>query len=340
MEERNALVEKLIAAAQPKDLTPRYLEILGDYIMDAITKEEKKEHTVLTKNRMVTVNKRETSFEGLASKFENGEDGIYNLITEDKNILFTPKISITQADIEEVPGLRELRECIDEIEEQAKQATGKKKYLLKKQVIEMRRDQYVLKNAYRAPMAPIASPRGINKITLDERQWVDENGEPQSEGLITFFNPKHISAILCNYNALKISVQGKFQSDFYYLMEAFDDLMRKALAPYPLYMDLAKYKIDGKPNLEIQELLNKKHGIKHSIEYISSLWRNKIPKLISEYAKEEFLIWYYTEQEPGKWKKCSRCGQIKLAHNRFFSKNNTSKDGWYSICKECRNKKK
>jgi hypothetical protein len=189
-------------------------------------------------------------------------------------------------------------------------------------------------------MAPIASPRGINKITLDERQWVDENGEPQSEGLITFFNPKHISAILCNYNALKISVQGKFQSDFYYLMEAFDDLMRKALAPYPLYMDLTKYKIDGKPNLEIQELLNKKHGIKHSIEYISSLWRNKIPKLISEYAKEEFLIWHYTEQEPGKWKKCSRCGQIKLAHNRFFSKNNTSKDGWYSICKECRNKKK
>lgn len=189
-------------------------------------------------------------------------------------------------------------------------------------------------------MAPIASPRGINKIALDEHQWVDENGEPQSDGLITFFNPKHISAILCNYNALKISVQGKFQSDFYYLMEAFDELMMKALAPYPLYMDLVKYKIDGKPNLEIQELLNKKHGIRHSIEYISSLWRNKIPKIISEYAKEEFLIWYYTEQEPGKWKKCSRCGQIKLAHNRFFSKNNTAKDGWYSICKTCRNKKK
>lgn len=45
---------------------------------------------------MVTINKRETSFEGLISKFENGEDGIYNLITEDKNIIFTPKISITE----------------------------------------------------------------------------------------------------------------------------------------------------------------------------------------------------------------------------------------------------
>jgi hypothetical protein len=44
---------------------------------------------------MITVNKRETSFEGLAEKFENGEDGIYNLMTNDKNMIFTPKVSIT-----------------------------------------------------------------------------------------------------------------------------------------------------------------------------------------------------------------------------------------------------
>jgi len=37
---------------------------------------------------MTTVNKRETSFEGLISQFENGEDGIYNLISNNKNIIF------------------------------------------------------------------------------------------------------------------------------------------------------------------------------------------------------------------------------------------------------------
>jgi len=41
----------------------------------------------------------------------------------------------------------------------------------------------------------------------------------------------------------------------------------------------------------------------------------------------------------GNYKKCSRCGQIKLAHNKYFSKNKTSKDGFYSICKACRNAK-
>jgi hypothetical protein len=48
-------------------------------------KQEKKEHKLLTENRMATVNKRETSFEGLVSQLENGEDGIYGMISNDKN---------------------------------------------------------------------------------------------------------------------------------------------------------------------------------------------------------------------------------------------------------------
>nr|DAG21848.1 MAG TPA: hypothetical protein [Caudoviricetes sp.] len=51
-------------------------------------KQEKKEKNVLTDNRLATVNKREMSFEGLVSQLENGEDGIYNLITENKNTIF------------------------------------------------------------------------------------------------------------------------------------------------------------------------------------------------------------------------------------------------------------
>ena len=62
----------------------------------AMTPEEKKKKEILTDNRMVTVNKRETSYQGLVSKFENGEDGIYNLIINDKNVLLTPKVSITE----------------------------------------------------------------------------------------------------------------------------------------------------------------------------------------------------------------------------------------------------
>jgi hypothetical protein len=85
---------------------------------------------------------------------ENGENGIYNFMTGgDKDILFVPKISITEKDEEEIPGLKDLRNEIKKIEEAQKTAHGKRKYLLTKQIIEMRRDQYVLKMLFRQPIA-------------------------------------------------------------------------------------------------------------------------------------------------------------------------------------------
>ena len=340
-QERNELVKKIIDETPPEQLTNRYLEILADYIIFAMDKEERKKKKILTDNRMVTVNKRETSFEGLVGKLENGEDGIYNMIANDKNIIFTPKVSITQKDIDEISALRDLRSAIDRVEQEEKKAVGKKKFLLKKQLIEMRQDQYVIKNSYRQPMYCMNAIKSFSKIDFNENITINEKGEVQSDGLITLFNPKHVSALLCNYSKLKEDCWGRFSSDSYYLMEDLDNLVERTLKEkYPLYYDLLIYKIDGKQNVEIQELLNRDHGIKHSLEYISSLWRNKIPKLLAEQAQEDYLVWYYTIKEKGKWKRCSRCGQIKLAHNRFFSKNKTSRDGYYSICKECRNKKK
>lgn len=340
-EERNELVKKIIDETPPEQLTNKYLEILSDYIIFAMDKEERKQKKILTDNRMVTVNKRETSFQGLAGQLENGEDGIYNMIANDKNIIFTPKICITQKDVDEIPALKNLKKAIEIVEKQEKAATGKRKFMLKKQLIEMRQDQYVIKNSYRQPMYFTNAIKSFSKTNFDEKIEITKDGEVKSDGLVSFFNSKHISALLCNYSKLKEDSWGKFWTDSYFLMEDLDALIERTLKDdYPLYYDLLIYKIDGKQNIEIQALLNEKHGIKHSVEYISSLWRNKIPKLLAEKAQEEYIVWYYTNQEYGKWKKCSRCRQIKLADNRFFSKNKTSKDGFYSICKCCRNKKK
>lgn len=339
-EERNELVKKIIDNTPSEQLTPKYLEILSDYIIFAMDKQERKQKQILTDNHMVTVNKRETSFEGLVGRLENGEDGIYNMIANDKNIIFTPKFQITQQDIAEIPELKQLVDAIAEVEKAEKKAVGKKKFLLKKQLIAMRQDQYVIRSAYKPPIYCMNAIKSFSKIDFDENVSISGNDEIEDNSLVSFFNPKHISALLCNYSRLKEDAWGKFYSDSYFLMEDLDILIEKTLRDsYPMYYDLLIYKIDGKQNLEIQSLLNQKHNVKHSVEYISSLWRNKIPKLLSEQAQEDYLIWYYTTQKKGKWKKCSRCGEIKLAHNKFFSKNKTSKDHFYSICKCCRNKK-
>lgn len=340
VEERKALVEKITKTAPSSSLTPKYLDILANYILDiAVSKEEKKQRYITTDNRQVTIDKRETSYEELVSKFENGEDGVYNLINNDKNMYLTPKLEITEEDIAEIPGLKELRESIEKIEALAKEATGKRKYLLKKQAIEMRQQQYILKKAWRPAHTARNAGGTFSSIEIDDEVHFDENGEPTSNSIVTFFKPEHISAILCNYENLKEGLKHKYHNDFHYLMRDFDKLMAEALEPYPAYKTLVEAKIEGLQNIDVQKILIEKHGVHHTPEYISSLWRNKIPKILSEKAKEDYLIWHYTEVERGTWKRCSRCGEVKLAHNRFFSKNSTSKDGYYSICKCCRNSK-
>jgi hypothetical protein len=74
-------------------------------------------------------------------------------------------------------------------------------------------------------------------------------------------------------------------------MQDLDVLVEKTLRKdYPLYYKLLIYKIDGKSNVEIQELLKDEFDTTYTVEYLSSLWRNKIPKMIAEKAKENYLI--------------------------------------------------
>lgn len=335
-EERNELVKEILK--ETPEPNEKYLEILADYLVLCMEKQEKKQKQILTENRMTTVNKRETSYEGLVSQLENGEDGIYNLINESKTTIFQPKVTITKKDLEDIPSLRQLREAINIWEIKLKQAKGRDAYIIKKALIEMRKDQYVIKNAYRKPIVfnkinrSNCASKLIEDFTLDENNYIIPSG-------VSLCDPKVCSLILCNYSQLKQDGWGRFENDLWYLMESFDKIISEALEEYPMYEEIVKCKIDGMQNIEIQTILKQKYNITHSLEYISSLWRKKIPNLIASKAEDLELDWYYLNKEKGKYKRCSRCGQIKLAHNKYFSKNKTSKDGWYSICKECRNKK-
>ena len=139
-EERNELVKKILAEME-EEPSEKYLEILADYLVLAMEKKERKERKLLTENRLATIRKRETSLEGLIAQFENGEDGFYNLIAEsDKNALFKPKISITKKDLEEIPELVQLRDAIKLWEEKFKTAEGRDRYIIKKAIIDLRKD--------------------------------------------------------------------------------------------------------------------------------------------------------------------------------------------------------
>lgn len=341
-EERMEFVKELLNKFPEKTKSQTFINNLSDYVINGISKQEKKEKKILTDNRLVTINKRETSFEGVIEKLEF-DDCIYSMIDENKQTILTPSYTITKKDIEEIPLLQQLVEEIKKVEELSRHAIGIKKYSFNKWLIEMRRDQYIIKDGYKKPQKfkkITHSPLDIETKKTDEHIFISENGRVTSDEDISLFNPQHVSLLLHYYSRLKEQAWGHFENELWYLMEDLDNLVEKALPEnQPMLYDILIMKIDGLTNIEINEEIYKNYGKKYTNEYLSSLWRKKIPKLVAEAAEQDYLEWYYTVIEKGNWKKCSRCGQIKLAHNFYFSKNKSSKDGFYSICKCCRNAK-
>lgn len=138
--ERINHVQKILSSGAP--VSKSFLEYAADYILfmreGGQTKSEKNaEHPMQTANRATTVSKRETSLEQIVLSLENGEDGLYALINNDKNQLLDRKEKIEESQYEKNPLLTEKRKQIESLTAQFKETPkGKKRYLLKKQIIE------------------------------------------------------------------------------------------------------------------------------------------------------------------------------------------------------------
>ena len=110
----------------------------------------------------------------------------------------------------------------------------------------MRKDQYVIKNAYRKPIVPNKLTRSTHVIMLPDEtsSFDDEDGYPIPKG-VSLLDPVVCSAILCNYSRLKEDSYDRFEGDLYYLMLDFDEIADKALKEYPLYEKIVECKVDG-----------------------------------------------------------------------------------------------
>ena len=140
-QERIECVNKLLAETPSEELTQGYLSYMSDYILfvsdrNQTKKEKKNEHPIVTKNREVTVHKRQVSYEEIVSNLENGEDGIYALLSDNKNQLLDPRERVSPQEIQEIPGLQELMDQITSFKKQFDKAKGQKRYLLKRSIIE------------------------------------------------------------------------------------------------------------------------------------------------------------------------------------------------------------
>lgn len=223
-EERIACVERLLAETPPEKITKGYLSYMSDYILfvadrNQTKKERKSEKPILTKNREVTVNKRQVSYEEIVSNLENGEDGIYALMSDNKNQILDPKDPISEYDLDTIPELRQHMDLIEQLKRSFKTATGLRKYYLKKTMIETWQQMYIIKASHRAMSGMKTHNNGqikqLVKLQLEDNITIGEDGLPHSDGVLTLLDANHISYLLCFYSKLKEESWDDLNSDMH-----------------------------------------------------------------------------------------------------------------------------
>jgi hypothetical protein len=150
---------------------------------------------------------------------------------------------------------------------------------------------------------------------------------------VDFGNPKHILALLNNYNSFKQNTYEDLNSDLKYIMIDLEELIKRTdLKDFE--KDIIQLKVDGCKSDEILAYLGKRYDIKWNDTYLSRVYNSFIPIKISEQYKKEFMYWYYLNIVKGEYKRCPVCGKIKLVNE--FGKDSSKKDGLRSECRYCR----
>jgi len=136
-----------------------------------------------------------------------------------------------------------------------------------------------------------------------------------------FFDESHIRALLKVNNT-------DLQTDVGCLVQDLKNLI-KNIAFEPLEIEIISLMKRDKTSSQIAEILKTKR------EYINAITKKIIRKITQEYYVV-YEDWYYLNVCKGKYKQCSKCGQIKLATDTYFGVHPNTDDGLYPSCKECR----
>lgn len=360
-------------------LSPKDLEMCANYILygkdaDGTSTVDRKE--VQIKTKFSSYSKKEPiSLDALLESPTFDEGSLVQSTTIYKN----PKPTIDREKLKDVPGFKELWEQIDKWQRIIDENSGKKEktpdtpvltkrqlYYLNHQLIELRKQQYYLKDSifptvaakpnfghyYPAPASLHLNyevfPRGVvrnehdvefKEPRRDSKPAIAEDIEEQIQSLkkdnkyyFNFLEAEHVYQLIQSYWDIKAAIEKIPDSPLHNLLWTLDFYIEKANLS-----DQQRLIVEGKKqrllNKEIGLRLEKELGITHQENYISTIW-NKSVQLIVDAAALNYDEWLCKDYDKA-WKKCNTCGKELLRDPRNFVRKKIATDGLTSNCKCC-----
>ena len=354
--------------------TQKEIETMANYMLYG----KDSDGTSIVDRKEIDIDTRYASYkkkrpESLEALMESPAFNETNIVTT--NIYKKEKPKIDREKDSDVPGMKELWESIDRLDHRIKVTEGKEEdsnikpltsqqlYKAKHHLIELRTQQYLLKDSVKPTLPPTNPIDRLYTIHEQDVQWdsLDSNYSIAPLGLYSsnpkrFESPRSLEERDYHYNK-----DAKFILDFRNpghikeLIEFHEELVTAALDNpenllddiiqtldfYIKFAELDKEKtiiLEGKiqklPIAAIQKQLEEQLNIHHSPNYISTIYTQRICKEIAEAAQLHYDM-YMNREYQNMWKKCSQCGETKLLDARVFMRKSRSSDGYNSKCKKC-----
>ena len=323
-----------------KDISTKGLEYIADYLIFPKYKNELEMNYVIHKKSRIKKDRKREICVG----------DIYDLNKIKKNNYKFCEIKVNDEDLEKYPELKEVQIVIDYLSEKLGYGNKNKKEIREKLIKEigiskvrkyekllgeLKKEQKIMKEKLVGYIYFKRVTKGTSKITFEnDTGYFNEVGDyvEVSNNKIDFKNKNHILQLLHHYSELKQFCWDKPDSEMYLILDELERLIQ--LANFEEYIkDILILRIDGYFYYEIREMLEKKYGICISEKEISNIFNDKIPKIIVDTYLKDRENWIYTYKVKGEYKKCSRCGEIKLT--KYFTKDEKRKDGFFPYCKSC-----
>ena len=347
-QERLGLVNFLISQGELDGYPPSELDKVTNYLLYA--------EDVDAEVELKEGNKRKVSYEELIET-TLGESTVQN--QKEVSIYRVPKPKIDREADADIPHIKDLWEAIDIITEQYQYCrevlegkrdidpnnhiipTYQTKYFLREWMIDLRKEQFLMKDVYKLGYNIMNSYPGYTIKPDPLGMCIGPHILCPGSMMIDFGNWQHIYALLKYYSGMKAKTIDNPQSPWWDIYDFLEELIdRVRWSPEHKYILIRK--IDKISNEQIAKELYDINGKSYSVNYISTIWKQHISKQIVKYA---YLWWNeHTNKLDGtmktmmKWRVCPQCGRTLFADEINFGK---YMDGtWKPICKDCLYKEK
>lgn len=176
------------------------------------------------------------------------------------------------------------------------------------------------------------------EYNFNEDTWYyDESNEivEVSRNLINFSDPNTYKGLILTYYDLDDKYKDNFNSDMWGILRLFEDVLNhsditkeEASVVSMMMKDMSRQ--------DIMDEFEKEFGRSISDKVLSTWINRAIPSKLAQTYKDSVDEWLYTYMIKGKYKRCTRCEQVKLISNdRYFRERSDSIDGFRNECRIC-----